>query len=114
MSLKFDLDNCFSRYGLGCVYFKKPDFHHFWPSYGFDYVGIGVPKSLEHRFAKFWESVKAKLGEGLNVYHVHKGVPLSKKYILDETLYFISVESAMRILYNFSELLPADLKDYYC
>lgn len=112
MAFRFELDNMFSRYGLGEVYLDndKKD-KDLWRTDDHDYVTIKVPASLQKRFDIFWRSACKTLGVRLTVYHVQNGLPSFKGWVMVVDFYFISVESAGLLYHQFYDLLPAGINN---
>lgn len=111
MDLKYDLDIAFRRCGIGYIYSLNPLCHSEWKSKDLDYVTIGVPYKIQHRFQIFWRNAIKWLGPELEVYYIQHGLPMEGNITELETLYFIKKESASKILRNFYHILLTEPKD---
>lgn len=100
--LRRKLDNCFSRYRLGNVYFEnsRPGFDKCQE----DSVILGVPMACRINFDEFWASIKKRVGD-INVLHVQENIPLDSGYFSCEKLYFIAIDSAKKILENIDDVM---------
>lgn len=109
---RLELDNHFSRNGLGEVYQENPDYPDIWKTDERDYVTIRVPYSMRDRFNVFRERAVAVLGKDIDVLHVQEGSPFFG-LLLDETWYFITCETAMALLDHFDKILPGILPEVH-
>jgi hypothetical protein len=112
MDFKFELDNLFSRYGLGevCLENERND-DGIWKTDAYDYVTIKIAAGLKKRFDIFWRNARVKLEERVRAYKVQNGIPFSKGLTMVVTFYFIPVESARQLLLHFHEILPPELNN---
>ncbi|WP_045214405.1 hypothetical protein [Desulfonatronovibrio magnus] len=103
--LRPNLDNYFGKCKLGNVYWEnnRPGFNKCQE----EAVILGVPEACRINFDEFWEAVKNYVGD-IDMLHIQDGVPLSDGYSLSEKLYFISVDSAEKILENIDDLMSCE------